>query len=590
MFFTPPSAAGEGYQNHMEELRRRIDMLSAWNQKLVKEEKMLRLICETSSSAFLYVNFAENSVRTLGNWDFFFPDTEIKEMQEIAKLYDEVEGEYQLPLKKLLFFENTEMKSDSGVVRLKDKRTWVECEVTVIYDGEHGPTDKVIRFKNVSKLQNQNEELTYMAYYDMLTGLYNRNYFVRLLADFVRRAEEEQKIISVMFLDIDDFRKINDGLGIIVGDEVVQQLGQFLSGFNGSHTVVSHFNADIYCIAVYNPEGDNTPEKIFGAVQERLRSPFLLSTGQKVSISLSAGVAEYPEAAKTSLELINCAEIVMFRAKGMGRNTIQYFNAPILNDFIQSVTLENRLKGAVFEQNFTLNFQPQYFIENNKLRGVEVLIRWKDVDGKMISPSVFIPLAEKNGAIVPIGTWVIEESIRCFSGWKKKYGTDMLLSLNVSAIQYGRNDFVDNVLGMIERYQVDPREIELEITESVLIENFQEITEKLKRLRAHGIRISLDDFGTGYSSLSYLKELPVDTLKIDKSFVDAMLNDSNSKIIIDSIVYMVKKLGFETIAEGVETEEQLNYLKEIGCDCIQGFLQGRPLSSDDVEKLLKKIG
>ena len=574
----------------MEELRYQVDLLSALNQKLTSEEKMLRLICETSSSAFLYVNFEENIVKTLANWDYFFPGVEIKDTKDIAKLYAEVEDKYVLPLRELLFLEKTELQSDSGIIKLKDGKTWVECEVSIIYNEGNFPTDKIVRFKNVSKFQNQNDELTYMAYYDVLTGLYNRNYFVRLLADFVRKAEEKNTIVSVMFVDIDDFRKINDGLGIIVGDEVVQQFGQFLSEFKSDYVVVSHFNADIYCIAIYDPCGNRSVEYIYESIQERISSPFLLSTGQEIGISVSVGVAEYPEAAKSTLELINCAEIVMFLAKGLGKNAIQYFNAPILNDFLQNVSIENKLKEAVFCQNFTLNFQPQYHIEGKKLRGVQALIRWKDSDGKMISPAVFIPIAEKNGTIVPIGCWVIEESIKNYAAWKKKYSVDMILSLNISAIQYKRHEFIDNVMSIIRKYDVNPNDIELEITESVLIDNFIEMTEKLHVLREYGLKISLDDFGTGYSSLSYLKGLPIDTLKIDKSFVDTMLTDKNARIIMDSIVYMVKKLGFETIAEGVETQEQFDYLKSIECDCIQGYLLGKPLPGDELEKLLMKLG
>lgn len=574
----------------MEELRYQIDLLNALNQKLTTEEKILRLICETSSSAFLYVNFEDNLVKTIANWDYFFKDVEIREIKDITKLYSEVEDSYVLPLRDLLFLEKSELKSNSGIVRLKDGKTWVECEVSVIYNEFNCPTDKIVRFKNVSKFQNQNDELTYMAYYDVLTGLYNRNYFVRLLADFVRKAEEENAIVSVMFVDIDDFRKINDGLGIIVGDEVVQQFGQLLSELKSDHIVVSHFNADIYCIAIYDPCGNRSVEAVYQTIQEGISTPFLLSTGQEIGISISVGVAEYPEAAKSTLELINCAEIVMLRAKkGLGENAIQYFDAPILNDFLQNVTIENKLKEAVFCQNFTLNFQPQYHTVGRKLRGVEALIRWKDHDGKMISPSVFIPIAEKNGTIVPIGSWVIEESIKKYAEWKRKYNADMILALNISAIQYKRSDFINNLLAMIHKYDVDPHEIELEITESVLIDNFMEMTEKLHILREYGLRISLDDFGTGYSSLSYLKGLPIDTLKIDKSFVDTMLDDNNAKIIIDSIVYMVKKLGYETIAEGVESKEQYDYLKSINCDCIQGYYLGKPVPGEEIEQLLRTI-
>lgn len=571
----------------MEELRYQVDLLNAINKRLIKEEKMYRLICDTSSNAFLYVNFVENEVRTLANWDFFFPDVEIRYINDLAKLYSQVEDKYVLPLRDLMFLEKAEMNADSGIVKLKDGKTWVECESAILYDESGNATDKVIRFKDISKFKNQTDELLYMAYYDILTGLYNRNYFVRLLADFVREAGEKNAIVSVMFIDIDDFRKINDGMGIIVGDEVVQQFGQFLSGFQEEDVLVSHFNSDIYCIAVYAPCGRKSIEKIYNEIHERLKEPFALSTGQEVSITVSVGVAEYPEAAKMALDLINCAEIVMFKAKKKGKDSIQYFDAPILNEFIQNVTIENKLKEALFNQNFVMNFQPQYYVRDKKLRGMEALIRWRDNDGKMISPAVFIPIAEKSGTIVPIGAWVIEESIKYFSEWKRKYNCSFILSLNISAIQYMREEFTDSILRIIRKYDVDPRELELEITESVLIGNFKEITEKMSILREYGIRISLDDFGTGYSSLSYLKGLPIDTLKIDKSFIDTSIVDENTRIITESIFYMAKRLGFETVAEGVETDEQYEYMKEIGCDCIQGYLLGKPMAKNDIERLIR---
>ena len=503
-------------------------------------------------------------------------------------MYDCVEEQYRIPLRDLLFIEKKGLKTDSVVVRLKDGKTWVECEATVKYDADEKPIEKVIRFKNVTKFKSQNDELAYMAYYDMLTGLYNRNYFVRLLGNFIRKAEENKTSVAVMFFDIDDFRKINDGLGIIIGDEIVQQFGQYLSSFNSNDVIVSHFNSDIYCMAIYDPCGARSVEHIYRMIHERLQKPFTLSTGQELTITVCIGVAEYPEAAQNTLELINCAEIVMFKAKAAGKDSIQYFDVPILDDFLQKINIENKLKEATFHQNFVMYFQPQYHANDGKLRGVEALIRWKDNDGNMISPSVFIPIAEKNGSIVPIGTWVIDESIRIYSEWKNKYNSSLILSLNISAIQYKRPDFVSKLMMTLKKYKVEPAEVELEITESVLIDDFVEITNKLAVLREYGFKISLDDFGTGYSSLSYLKGLPINTLKIDKSFIDTVVSDANTKIITESIIYMVKKLGFETVAEGVETQEQYEYLKSIECDNIQGYYLGKPMPSHEVEELLKR--
>lgn len=572
----------------MDELRYQVDLLKAMNQKLSGRDKMFRLACDTSNNAFLYYGFEKNEVVTLGNWDTIF-SFRVKEVKDVSLIFDELEDKYILPIRDVLFLEKSGKEKGSVECCLKDGRTWLEFETRVIYDEERKPTDKIACIRDITKFKSQNEELRYMAYYDGLTGLYNRNYFVKLLGEFVRRAEEENSIVSVMFIDIDDFRKINDGMGLIIGDEVVQQYGQYLGSFANENVLVCHMNSDIYCMAIYDPRGTRSVEHIHKSIQEKVNQGFTLSDGTDLRLTVSIGVAEYPEASKSALELINCAEIVMFKAKSSGKASIQYFDAPILQEFLQNVNIENKLKEAVFNKNFCMYFQPQYYTDNQRLRGVEALIRWKDEDDKMISPAVFIPIAEKNGAIVPIGSWVIEESVRNYAEWKRKYGYPLVMSINISAIQYKRKDFVSKLMEIIEKYQVQPSEIELEITESVLIDDFAEIKEKLMMLRDYGIRISLDDFGTGFSSLSYLNGLPIDTLKIDKSFVDKVGTDESTRIITESIVSMVSRLGYETVAEGVETKEQLEYMRAIGCDMIQGYYLGKPVPAEEIEKLLIKL-
>ena len=572
----------------MNDLQFQLDMAQSVIQHLDSKEKMYQLVCSTSRNAFIYVDFSKKSLSVLGNWSSFF-DFMISNESELIKIIEAVEDDYRNDLQKLLFFERTQKENDSLECKLEGKDKWLEFECTIIYQ-DGSPIEKVIRIRDISKFKKQNEELQYMAYYDTLTGLFNRNYFVRVLSEWIRNAESDNESIAVMCLDFDHFKKINDGLGLVAGDELVQSFGLFLKDMLDDRMIAAHFNDDTFYMAIKNPVGNHSVDYVFDHVLKRLEKPFRLLGGHEIYITLCAGVAEYPETATNSLELINCAEVVMFRAKELGTNQLKYFEAPIYKDFLENVNLENRLKEAISMNRFVLYYQPQYDSKSGDLRGVEALIRWKDENGKMISPGCFIPLAEKSGLIVPIGSWVLEEGIKKYAEWRKKYDCNMVLSLNISALQYKRPDFVNNLFDLLEKYQVNPKGIELEITESVLIDDFEQVVEKLHVIKDYGIKISLDDFGTGFSSLSYLKGLPIDTLKIDKSFIDTVIDDESTQVIAESIVSMVKKLGYETVAEGVETKEQFEYLKKIECDNIQGFLLGKPMPEDELVMLMEHNG
>ncbi len=569
----------------MNELHYQLDLLKAINQKLAEKERMYTKVCESAEGAFLYYSYEKNQITTLGQWKDFF-DFNVNEPKDFSKILDVVEEPYVLALRDVLYLEKMKEETATLDCQLKGKRIWLQFRTQIYYDQNGIPTDKVIYISNITKTKSQNEELTYMAYYDGLTGLYNRNYFVRLLSEYIRNASENNSVVSVMIIDIDEFRKINDGIGIVVGDELVQQFGIFLKEICEENVIACHLHSDVFCVAIYQPSASKNVETIYKAILKRTKEAFHISSGQEIHITVSVGVAEYPEASKSPLELINCAEIVVFRCKKQGRNMLQYFETPVLTDFLDSIELENKLKKAVFNKDFYMYYQPQYYAGNRRLRGVEALIRWKDDESGMISPSTFIPIAEKNGTIIPIGKWVVEESIKQYAAWRKQFGFPFIMSINISALQNKKDDFVDSIVEVLNKYKVKPGEIELEITESVLIDDFQSVSEKLKMLRDYGIRISLDDFGTGFSSLSYLKKLPIDTLKIDKSFIDTVLTDSATRIITESIINMVKALGIESIAEGVEEEQQYKYLHAIGCDVIQGYLFSKPLSPEEFEAVV----
>lgn len=572
----------------MDDLRYQVDLLTALNQRYSSSERMYQLLCETSQRAFLYINYATNTVKNVGRWDTFF-DFRISEASDITRVLEAFAEDERADLRRLIFIEKEGKTSASHESKLKDDKTWLNVEVTVFRDEFGTLSDKIVAFQDVTKQKNHRDELTYLAYFDSLTNLYNRNFFITKLKEFIDKAEKEKSIVSVMLVDIDDFHKISDSRGIVTGDEVVQNLGLFIDTLTENNVIASRFDSDIFCIAIYDPCGHRSVDTIYRSIKEFLSNPIKLTDMTDVSTSVSVGVAEYPEASDNALSLINCAEIVMLKAKDAGKDTIKFFDSVILNNFLRDVTIENKLKEAVHMNSFFMNYQPQYYTNSRRLRGVEALLRWRDKDGTMISPAVFIPLAEKNGTIISIGDFVLEESIRTHMDWKKKFGVDITMSINISAIQYNRPDFVPKVMAMLNKYGMNPEELELEITESVLIDDFRLVTAKMYELGDYGIKVSLDDFGTGFSSLSYLKGLPIDTLKIDKTFIDNVTVDDASRVITETIVTMAKKLGFITVAEGVETKEQMEYLKGISCDLIQGYYLGKPMDAANVEELLLRL-
>lgn len=572
----------------MDEVNYQLDLLKAMNEKLLGNDKMFRMLCGTSSNAFLFYSFKDRRFETLGSWEQYF-EFSITTSADFQNILGCVKSQYVSALEETLYCERTGAETMQTECELLTLGKWVEFEVTVSYDASNNPSEKIVRIRDITAAKKQNEYLKYMAYYDALTGLYNRNYFMRLLSEWIRKAQDEYTKVSVLCVKLDRFRKVNKALGILAGDELLQQFGQFLKDFISEDVIVSHFSEDIFYIALYNPYGSNSVDSVFKQICARIESPFILTSSEEIKSTISVGIAEYPDAGRNSLDLINCAEIVIQQKNESGRTNIAYFETPMYKDYIENIQIEDELKSAIETGSFELYYQPQFESFSQKLRGVEALLRWKNKNGKMVSPSVFIPIAEKAGTIVQIGNWVLEEGIRAYRRWYDKYQYPMMLSLNISAIQFNRRDFVHTLLTLIEKYEIDPKLIELEITESILIDDFDSVVNKLHTLKEYGIKISLDDFGTGFSSLSYLKGLPIDTLKIDKTFIDTVIDDNSTKVITESIIAMVKKLGCETVAEGVETPEQLAYLQGVNCDNIQGFLLGKPMPAAEIDKILAAV-
>lgn len=551
-----------------------------------KEKFMYEILADASNDAFLYEDLQTGEKMFSKSWPHVFGIQEDESGQEnfLDFVYEPDRDKFReadLALQK-------KQKVQKFEVRLINKKKWLLVTRHIQYQNDGTPSACMSCFRDISDIKRKNEELEYLAYYDSVTGLYNRNYFIHRLSKAVEKAKENSETLAVIYIDVDDFKKVNDGLGLILGDEMIMDLGQLIQNLLNPDMFAARFSTDEFCVAMLNPEKDEEIVRFYQQLCDRLEKPFYLSNRTSVKIKTSAGVAKFPQDGATAFDLVKNAQIVINHVKAHGKNQFQFFNQQILNQFLSSMETEKKLLHAIKEKQFILYYQPQYDAGTKRTRGTEALIRWVDSSGQMIYPVNFIGVAERLGCIVEIGKWALEEAVKSFSKWYYQYGYRGIMSINVSSIQMQQEDFVINLFRTISRYRVNPAYIELEITESTLISDFESVIQKVKAIKEYGVRVSLDDFGTGYSSLSYLKDIPIDTLKIDKSFVDHVLTDRCTGIITESVVGMVKKLGLETVAEGVETEEQYEYLRQIDCDSIQGYLFGKPMSGTDFENLIKK--
>lgn len=572
----------------MDDLKYQIDLLTALNDRLMMSEHIYKAVADFSGYLYVYKDYKTQTAELVGPWD----EAVSERITQVP--YDEhymltLINDEDLPLytDNIYKMENLNMRENKIEIRTKTKFAWVECEAKINYDDEGNPIEKIIAYRDITKRKAQNEEIAYLAYNDSLTGLYSRNYFVRCLRDMCERAEADKTSVELLFLDIDDFKKINDSIGLLFGDELVQGFSVMLKEFQSEDIILGRFGSDVFIVAIYNPIGQKSADYIYKTIREKLRKPYILTNKSEVKYTVSAGVAEYPEAGKTALDLIKNAEIVLSKAKEGGKNNIRYFEYDILKEFVKNVSLEQKLKDSIESEDFSLIFQPIFNAHNNTLFGAECLLRWSDEHGQLItSPTEFIPIAEKNGAIVPIGSWVLKETMKIMNNWRMRFKMPLVLSINISAIQIEQESFIDFVQSLLRSYEYDPEYLQFEITELSFTNDFDVISEKINILKKMGVKIALDDFGTGVSSLSFLKNIPIDVLKIDKSFIDSAIIDSQAGIITQSVLQMANKLGLKTIAEGIETEAQYKYMKDNGCDYVQGFLLGKPMSKMDFEKLI----
>jgi diguanylate cyclase (GGDEF)-like protein/PAS domain S-box-containing protein len=436
-------------------------------------------------------------------------------------------------------------------------------------------------FGDISERKQAEYRIQQLAHYDVLTGLPNRVLFNDRLEQAIIHAQRNKSRLALLFLDLDRFKQINDTLGHGVGDQLLQSVAHRLLSCVRDQDTVSRQGGDEF-IAILPETSAAGAEEVADKMLQAIVQPYAIE-GHELRISTSIGISIYPEHALDATSLIKYADVAMYQAKASGRNHYLMFNTDMNASAYDRLSLETSLRAALEQKQLQLYYQPQVDLADGHITGCEALIRWIHPDIGMVSPIDFIPLAEETGLIGPMSDWVMEEAIRQCRIWLDAGLQDFTMGINLSALQFRQRDLYEQVRLLLEKYQVPPSAIELELTESILIEGVERILGILRNLTALGVAISIDDFGTGYSSLSYLKRFPIQRLKIDQTFVRDVVTDINDATMVKTIVLMADSLKLGVIAEGVETKEQAAFLHEVGCTRAQGYLFGRPMPAEAFE-------
>jgi len=485
------------------------------------------------------------------------------------------------------------IEAAEGVVRYAH----VQAEVVRGPTGQPASVSGTIQ--DVTERKQAEDKIRLLAFYDGLTGLPNRVSFHDRLRRTLATAKKRKHLVAVMFLDMDDFKRINDSAGHGAGDQLLREVADRLStSIRYSDTLarddpggaakglLARLGGDEFTILLPGLGKAEDTAKVAQRILESLRTSFVIG-GNEVFISASLGISVFPQDGKTPEELLRNADTALYHAKDQGRNNFQFYDASLNERAVQRLELESALRLAIERNEFLVYFQSQLDAHRGELIGIEALIRWRHPERGLVLPDVFVPLAEETGLIKAIDEWVLGEACRRAFGWRRAGLPRVPVAVNLSGHQFRRDDLVERLNQTVRETGLFPHDVELEITETVLMEDVTHAIMVLNDLKALGFRIAVDDFGIGYSSLNYLRRLPLDVLKIDKSFLQEVPRNKENAKIVAAIVSLAHSLNIETIAEGVETPEQRDFLLEQGCHSMQGFLFGGPMTAEETEGLLR---
>lgn len=494
------------------------------------------------------------------------------------------------PIEKCPIHSNqsqSKVRRGSNQVYWRKDGTYFPIEYTstpIIENGQLVGT--VVNFRDITERKQTEKRMTQLAMHDTLTSLANRLQFEKALKKTVSIAEDKNQKLGLLFVDLDEFKQVNDNLGHDIGDRLLQEVAKRLYSCVRKNDFIARLGGDEFAVILGHIKDNEEAGVVAQKIIDRLSSPFKLGN-YHVRVSASVGIACYPRAAKTSAELLKAADIAMYRAKELGRNNYQYFSEKVKAQNLYRSKIENELTDALTNKEFTLMYQPKFNLAKKELTGFEILLRWENPRLGITMPDDFVHIAEETGILIPIGEWTIQEASEQFGKWRKELGIDYKLSINLSPKQLLKKNLPNLLTSALKANNIPAKQLEIELTESAIMSE-AEVEESLKKLHGIGITVAIDDFGTGYSSLSRLRYLPINTLKIDKSFITELSENKNDAIITQSILALGKSLNLTVIAEGIETKEQLEFLQENNCDEGQGHYFSPPLTAKEMTEYLLK--
>ena len=441
---------------------------------------------------------------------------------------------------------------------------------------------------DMSVVRNLHVQLETQAVTDSLTGLLNRRGFHQALESALARVDRNGKRMAILYIDLDGFKRINDSLGHDAGDEILCRVARLLETCMRPYDIIARMGGDEFTALLDSLDHPEDAARVAEKLIELISVRHSID-GTEVTLGASIGIAHFPDSGQSVEELLRSADMAMYEAKRAGRQQFRFFSKEMNGRAHARLMMEENLRSTIERNGFDLAYQPQIMLETGELRGFEALLRWDFAGRGEVEPNVFIPLLEETRLIERVGQWALREGMARCREWRERFGQQLVLSINVSPVQFGRAGLFDELRRLLDEYQLDPRQLELEVTEGALMQDLEQSCNKLRRLRELGVRVAVDDFGTGYSSLAYLRHFELDTLKIDRLFIANMLDSPRDAAVVSTIIDLGRNLGLEVIAEGVENLAQRDWLVEHGCQVMQGFLVAPGLTIDDTLSFPSKV-